>query len=125
MARSPARLIPLLQLSPYRPNLSITSLPFESNCNNFFGKIQFARPLPSEAIVYVNKNCNSDFKRMCAEAINNLKTRNNNVQKQVATFVGSWNVIAICTSRAGCECAKSLAPRSSYRHMQAYKVVAE
>jgi len=24
-----------------------------------------------------------------------------------------------------CECVKSLAPRSSYRHMQAYKVVAE
>jgi len=24
-----------------------------------------------------------------------------------------------------CECEKSLAPRSSYRHMQAYKVVAE
>jgi len=34
MARSPARLIPLLQLSPYRPNLSIKSLPFDSNCNN-------------------------------------------------------------------------------------------
>jgi len=30
MARSPARLIPLLQLSPYRPKLSITSLPLDS-----------------------------------------------------------------------------------------------
>jgi len=27
--------------------------------------------------------------------------------------------------QADCECVKSLAPRSSYRHMQAYKVVAE
>ncbi|XP_070851765.1 uncharacterized protein [Drosophila suzukii] len=36
MARSPARLIPLLQLSPYRPKLSITSLPLDSNCNKTF-----------------------------------------------------------------------------------------
>jgi len=38
MARSPARLIPLLQLSPYRPKLSITSLPLDSNCNTILNR---------------------------------------------------------------------------------------